>query len=134
MLIMSWKKNLNPQGVVILRNDAIQRGTRAKFLGAIVDQHLNCKDHISMVSQNSFKSCGIISRIRNIFSIMEMLGTKSNLIIGDLSTPLYTATQSQLFVRYKAINTWNGLTGDLRSSSSLCNFNNKLRQLYLPLT
>ena len=40
--------------------------------------------------------------------------------IGDLRIPLYAATQSQLFVRYRAIKTWNGLTGDLRSSSSHC--------------
>ena len=50
--------------------------------------------------------------------------------IGDLRIPLYTATQSHLFVCYRAINTWNGLSGDLRSSSSLCTFKNKLRQLY----
>ena len=54
--------------------------------------------------------------------------------IDDLMIPLYTATQSQLFVRYRAINTWNGLSGDLCSSSSLCTFKNKLRQLYLSLT
>ena len=54
--------------------------------------------------------------------------------ICELWIPLYTATQSQLFVRYIAINTWNGLSGDLRSSSSLCTFKNKLRQLYLSLT
>ena len=53
--------------------------------------------------------------------------------IGDLRIPLYTATQSQLFVRYRATNTRNGLSGDLRSSSSLCTFKNKLRQLYLSL-
>ena len=52
---------------------------------------------------------------------------------GDLRIPLYTATQSQLFVRYKAINTWNGLASDFRSSSSLCTFKNKLLQLYLSL-
>ena len=49
---------------------------------------------------------------------------------GDLRIPLYAATQAQLFVRYRAINTWNGLSGDLHSSSSLCTFKNKLRQLY----
>ena len=49
---------------------------------------------------------------------------------GDLRIPLYAATEAQLFVRYRAINTWNGLSGDLRSSSSLCTFKNKLRQLY----
>ena len=53
--------------------------------------------------------------------------------IGDLRIPLYAATQSQLFVRYRAINMWNGLSGDLRSSPSLCTFKNKLRQLYLSL-
>ena len=53
---------------------------------------------------------------------------------GDLRIPLYAATQSELFIRYRAINTWNGLSGDLRSSSSLCIFKNKLRQLYLALS
>ena len=53
---------------------------------------------------------------------------------GDMRIPLYAATQSQLFVRYRAIKTWNGLSGDLRSSSSLCAFKNKLQQLYLSLS
>ena len=53
---------------------------------------------------------------------------------GDLRIPLYAATQSQLIVRYRAIKTWNGLSGDLRSSSSPCTFKNKLRQLYLSLS
>ena len=64
MLMMSRKKHLNPQGDVILRNEAIQRVTKEKFLGVIVDQHLNWKDHISMVSHKISKSCGMISRIR----------------------------------------------------------------------
>ena len=54
---------------------------------------------------------------------------------GDLRIPLYTGTQSQLFVRYyRAIIMWNDVSGDLGSSSSLCTFKNKLRQLYLSLT
>ena len=46
MLMMSRKKNLNQQGDVIFCNEAIQRVTKAKFLGVIVNQHLNWKDHI----------------------------------------------------------------------------------------
>ena len=69
MLMMSIKKTLNPQVYLILCNEAIQRATKAKFLGVIVDQHLNWKDHISMVLHNFFKSCGIISRIRNTLDI-----------------------------------------------------------------
>ena len=69
MLMMSRKKNRNPQGDVILHNEAKQRATKSKFLGVIVDQHLNWKDHISMVSHKISKSCGIISRIRNTLDI-----------------------------------------------------------------
>ena len=65
MLMMCKKKTLNPQGDVILRNEAIQRVTKAKFLGVSVDQHLNWKDHISMVSHKISKLCGTISCIRN---------------------------------------------------------------------
>ena len=53
---------------------------------------------------------------------------------GDLRIPLYATTHSQLFIRYRAINTWNSLAGDLRNSSPLCTFKNKLQQLYLSLT
>ena len=56
---------VTPQNEVILRNEVVQRVNKGKFLGVIVDQHLNWKDHISMISQKNFKSCGIIYRIRN---------------------------------------------------------------------
>ena len=69
MLMMSRKKTPNPQVDVILHNEAIQRVAKAKFLGIIVDQHLNWKYHISMVSHKFFKSCGIISLIRNTLDI-----------------------------------------------------------------
>ena len=53
---------------------------------------------------------------------------------GDLIIPSYATTHSQFFVRYRAINRWNGLSGDLHSSSSLCTLKKKLRQLHLTLT
>ena len=46
--------------------------------------------------------------------------------IGDLRRPLYAATHSQLYLRYLRY-TWNGLSGDLCSSSSLYTFKNKSR-------
>ena len=69
MLMMSIKKNLNREGDVILRNEAIQRVTKPKFLVVIVDQHINFKNHISMVSHKISISCGIILRIRNTVDI-----------------------------------------------------------------
>ena len=214
-MLMSRKKNMNPQVDVILRNAAIQKVNKTKFLGLIVDQNLNWKDHISMVSHKISKSCGIISRIRNtlyikskkliyylndpyltycinvrsstyqtnlktlctaqkrsvgpkrghqcpfatvqqpqsrdifinqkIWPLDKVINQQEGILaykvingayllnnflnhgdvmhqiqlrnIGDLRIPLYATTLSQLFVRYRAINTWNGLSGDLRSSS-----------------
>ena len=54
MLIMSINKIMNPQGDVILRNEAIQRVSKSKFLGVIVDQLLNWKGHgnINCITQN----------------------------------------------------------------------------------
>ena len=48
--MLSRKKNLTPQNEVILRSEVVQRVNKAKFIGVIVDQHLNWKDHISMIS------------------------------------------------------------------------------------
>ena len=61
MLMMSRMKNLNPQGDVILHNEAIQRVTKV-ILGVIVDEHLNWKDHYQWDHTKISKSCGIISR------------------------------------------------------------------------
>ena len=41
-------------------------------------------------------------------------------LICDVRIPLYARIQSQHFVHYRDINTWNGLSSDLTSSSSLC--------------
>ena len=69
--------------------NSIQRVTKAKFLGVIVDQHLNWKGHISMVSHKIYKSCGIISRIRNTLDI-----NSKKLIYYSLYTPLSTVSMS----------------------------------------
>ena len=58
MIMLSRKKKLTPQNEVILRNEVVQQVNKAEFLGVIVDQHLNWKDHISMISQKISKSCG----------------------------------------------------------------------------
>ena len=220
MIMLSRKKNLTPQNEVILRNEVVQRVNKAKFLGVIVDQHLNWKDHISMITQKMSKSCGIIYRIRNTLDIkskrliyyslihpyltycvnvwsstyrtnLKMVCTaqkrsvralfataqqphsrdiflnqrilpldklinqqegilaykviSGTYLLGDILTdrhdlhhyqlrndenlriPLHSTTHSQLFIRYRAIKTWNSLSDDLRSASSLTSFKKKLK-------
>ena len=45
----------------------------------------------------------------------------------NLKNPLHSTTHGQLFIRYRAIKTWNSLPGDLRSAPPLSNFRNKLK-------
>ena len=54
--MLSRKENLNLQGEVVLWNEAIERVPKTKVLSVIVDQHLNWKDHISVVSHKISKS------------------------------------------------------------------------------
>ena len=68
-ILFDDNKNLNHKGDVILCNQATQRVTNRKFLSIIVDQHLNWKDHISMVLHKISNSCGIISHIQNTLAI-----------------------------------------------------------------
>ena len=69
MIMLSRKKFLTTQNDVICRNEIVQRVNKAKFIGVIVDQHLNWKDPISMISQKNSKPCCIIYRIRNTLDI-----------------------------------------------------------------
>ena len=55
LLMISREKKLNPQGEVIIHNEAIQRATNKKVSGIIIDQHLNWKDHKSVVSHKISK-------------------------------------------------------------------------------
>ena len=99
--MMSRKKTLNPQGDVILRNEAIQWVTKAKFLGVIVDQHLNWKDHISMVSHKISQSCNTISRIRNTFDIESKKLIYYNLIHPYLTSCIYICLVLYLSNKFK---------------------------------
>ena len=45
--------------------------------------------------------------------------------------PLHSRTHSQLFIRYRAIKSWNSLPSDLRGASSLSSFRNKLKLMLI---
>ena len=49
MIMLSPKKILTPENVVV-RNKVVQRVSKAKFLGMIIDHHLDWKHHFSMIS------------------------------------------------------------------------------------
>lgn len=68
VMMLSRKRKITPIGRVTLRGQEIDRVDSAKFLGVIVDQKLNWKTHIALISQKISKSCGIIYRIRRLLN------------------------------------------------------------------
>ena len=69
IIMSSCKKILTLQNEVILGKEVVQWVNKANFFGVIVDQYLNWKDHMPMISQKNSNSCGIIYRIRNTLDI-----------------------------------------------------------------
>ena len=83
--MISRKKSPTAHIEVTLRNEMLERANKAKFLGAIVDQHLNWKGHITKISQKISKSCGIIYRIcNNLYIKSKKLTIVSFIPIPDL--------------------------------------------------
>ena len=55
------------------------------FLGLMLDQHLNWKPHINMVSMKISKTIGIMYRLKNIFPKQAMLNIYNALVLSYLN-------------------------------------------------
>ena len=109
----------------------IPNGSRLA-LDAIISKLLHCVQCI-FINQKSMPLDKLINQQEGILDYRVINGTyllKDFLNHGDVRhqiqlrnisdlIPLYATTHSQLFVHYIGINTWNGLSGDLHSSSAL---------------
>lgn len=58
---------------VIIQNETVQQAQSCKFLGVIVDEHLNWKTHIKSVCMKLSKVCGIIHRVRDQLTKKSLL-------------------------------------------------------------
>ena len=64
LMMLSRRDTFRPQTVVSLKGKQLERVRETKFLGVILDEQLNWKSHIKMITSKISKSCGIIYRIR----------------------------------------------------------------------
>ena len=65
VMIFSRRKIPNPNTQVELNGQPIAPIAKTKFLGVIVDERLNWKDHVSFVAGKLSKSCGVLNKILN---------------------------------------------------------------------
>ena len=225
VMFFSRRKKTTPNIQVTLRGQPIANVTNTKFLGVIVDEKLNWKDHISFIASKISKSNGVLFRIRNnltreaknllyhslihpyltycnnvyastyetnlrplilsqkrvirtlahasrldhslplfcewkilpfqqtinfsasifvykyvnnlsyteveFFSINDQLYNLRN--NADLHLSLNRSTQALLFLKYRAVKTWNSIPVEIRSSRTISNFKRKLKKYFFDL-
>ena len=63
----------NYQNTLTVQNEAMPRNTCCKYLGVLIDSKLTYRDHIIYVVKKLNKFCGLIYRVRDIYSIKCLL-------------------------------------------------------------
>ncbi|KAF7685156.1 RNA-directed DNA polymerase from mobile element jockey, partial [Cucumispora dikerogammari] len=85
VMFFSRRKKPPPNTQVTLRGQQIVNVTKTKFLGVIVDEKLNWKEHIAYIASKVSKSNGVLFRIRNSLTIAA-----KNLLYHSLIHPYLT--------------------------------------------
>ena len=68
MLFTSMKKSLRPNLNINIMGEEIHEVEHTKFLGIILDNHLNWKEHIKYLTSKMAKSVGIFAKTRKYFN------------------------------------------------------------------
>ena len=75
-LIISPKFNDNTVDIkLFLNHTRINLSTNIKYLGIIIDKHLNFKGHLNYIESKPARAVGILYKCKNVFSlsILRML-------------------------------------------------------------
>ena len=69
-LIISPKFNNNTADIkLFLNHTVINLSTNIKYLGIIIDKHLNFKDHLNYIESKLARDVGILCKCKNVFSL-----------------------------------------------------------------
>ena len=69
-LIISPKFNDNTADIkLFLNHTRINLSTNIKYLGIIIDKHLNFKDHLNYIESKLARAVGILYKCKNVFSL-----------------------------------------------------------------
>ncbi len=104
---------------VVIADNALEHVSYVKFLGVIIDDKLNWKNHMSYVSSKAAEHAGILPRVIDILSRKKIVDLYYNMIYPFISwvniawastynTSLYSIFQLQnKFVRIVTYSSWN---------------------------
>ena len=68
MILTNARKNVHEISVKINRTP-LEKCTKYKYLGIVIDEKLNWKDHVDYVCKKVSKACGILAKIRHCASV-----------------------------------------------------------------
>ena len=63
------QKKIGDSFRVILNNESLKREYKTKYLGVVIDCHLNWRDHVSHVSKKIKRNIGAISKVRHFVNL-----------------------------------------------------------------
>ena len=69
IIFRGYKKPLNHNVTLLMNKKAIEQKTHVKYLGVMIDEHLNWKEHISNVTKKISRSIGIICKLRSCLNV-----------------------------------------------------------------
>lgn len=84
MIIKSIPRNVHIVGDVIVQNSPIEGAPSINFLGVMIDQHVNWKNHINNIMKKVAPKIGIISRIRHFLPKRTLVMIYNSLILPHL--------------------------------------------------
>lgn len=92
--------NMNNSSLLKINNETIEKVKNIKYLGFIIDQKLNFKEHIDFMCKKIGKKIGFLKRIRNKISMLTAINIYNTIIKPHFefgSTILYTCcTKTQI--------------------------------------
>jgi hypothetical protein len=94
---------------VILNNESLKREYKTKYLGVVLDCHLNWRDHVSHVSKKIKRNIGAISKVRYFVNLEILKSVYYALVYPYLTYCLitwgntYHTTLNRLFILQKKI-------------------------------
>ena len=70
-IVFSYRRNVNV-GRVVVGDGVVSRVTSMKFLGVIIDQSLNFRDHIDNTKMKMSKTLGILNKVKHFLPLSTM--------------------------------------------------------------
>lgn len=79
------RKPIGKQIKIMINNQEIERVKFTNFLGVIIDEHIDWREHIRMIEKKIAKTIGILFKIKHLLNAKSMLAVYNSLIFSYLS-------------------------------------------------